>query len=811
MISSLGVNAGACIERLIPGLGGNPTTTGNLEIRVHSILKSSTGPTAAVLNSCTGATASGGAGVPGWSCENRCETGSNGGSCDTWVPNGSQNASYPGNPNYTDTSKYPCTDILSYRMKGFESDATASSNLQDQNFNDGACGGSCTISSCYGNYQTPTSGDNDVPINIGQVADTLRPFLGGVWSKLYQSNLETAVCTTDGFTNYYYSRWKYRWCWDSSTVLTAHAGLIKKPTVLEICSASGFTVSDSSQAFEAARGYSEYQWQYSTNGGGAWTNITGATAKDLSTTALVNTNTDNSTITYLVRRAALFCIDFVVSPIGKKAVYSNTQSIVVYPQPSAPTLYAAGTSPANGTTICKGLFVYAQFNSGNGGYPDAYDEYQYSINGGSTWFNYTPGTSINTATATTSVNVRVRRTGGSLLACNTTGWSTIVTWPVSSVATPATTDVVTPANNSSICQGANVSSTFNAGSGSGTGDEYQYSINDGLSWTTYTPGNSIVTTSATVRVIIQTRRTGIASGTCFPTPWATVVIWNLTTQPVAPTFNSQSPVGSVNIGDSVSLMANNGSGGASNATDSFRISYDNGISWTSYNNNTKVQIPSGSLGKAIIQGMRTTGNSTGCSASAWSTLGSWNINTVLPVELLSFYISANDSYNDLHWTTASENNTKEFIIERSTNANDWLLIGRINALGFSSQLNNYSFTDYNVHNTSFYYRLKINDFDNSYIYSPVVYQLRYNGSSVINIYPNPTNGNLNLQFYSNENKRSNIVIKNILGQTVKIFPINVVNQNNLIPVDCSDLPNGTYFINILELKENNHVIKFLKY
>lgn len=810
MISSLGVNAGACIERLIPGLGGNPTTTSNLEIRIHSILKSSSGPTAAILNSCTGATASGGAGVPGWSCENRCETASNAGRCDQWVPNGSQNASYPGNPNYTDTSSYPCTDILSYRLKGFESDATSSTNLQDQNFNDGACAGSCTLASCYGNYQTPTSGDNDVPINIGQVGDTLRPFLGGVWSKLYQTNLETAVCTTDGFTNYYYSRWKYRWCWDSTTINSSHAGLIKTPSVTEICSASNYTISDSSQAYEATRGFSEYQWQSSINGT-TWSNITASTAKDLSTSALVNNNTDNSTITYLVRRVALFCIDFVISPVGKKSVYSNLQSVVVYPQPNAPTLFAAGTSPANGTTICKGLFVYAQFNPGNGGYTNATDEFQYSINGGSTWTNYTPGASINTATATTSVQVRVRRVAGSLLACNTTAWSTLVTWPVSSIATPATPNIVTPSNNSAICLGANTSSTFNAGSGSGTGDEFQYSINNGSSWSVYTPGNIINTTTATTKVIIQTRRTGIASGTCFPTPWATAVEWNVVAQPIAPSYNSHFPVGTVNIGDTVRMLANGGSGGAVDAKDSMRISFDNGITWTSYVNNSQVQIPSGSWDKIIIQSARLSGSSTGCNSLLWSNLGTWNLNSVLPVELTKFYISKYENYNDLHWTTLSEYNTKEFVIEKSKNAIDWLPTGNINAVGFSNLLNNYTFSDYNVQNTSYYYRLKIIDFDNAFEYSSVIFQPRNMNKFEFNVYPNPTNGNLNIQFYADQNKKSDLVVKNLLGQIVKTIHINVVNQNNLISIDCSDLSNGTYFINFLDQKEINHVIKFLKY
>ncbi|MBK6275823.1 MAG: T9SS type A sorting domain-containing protein [Saprospirales bacterium] len=80
-----------------------------------------------------------------------------------------------------------------------------------------------------------------------------------------------------------------------------------------------------------------------------------------------------------------------------------------------------------------------------------------------------------------------------------------------------------------------------------------------------------------------------------------------------------------------------------------------------------------------------------------------------------------------------------------------------------------------------------------------------------NVYPNPTNGNLNIQFYADQNKKSDLVVKNLLGQIVKTIHINVVNQNNLISIDCSDLSNGTYFINFLDQMEINHVIKFLKY
>ncbi|HUM50866.1 MAG TPA: T9SS type A sorting domain-containing protein, partial [Chitinophagales bacterium] len=156
-------------------------------------------------------------------------------------------------------------------------------------------------------------------------------------------------------------------------------------------------------------------------------------------------------------------------------------------------------------------------------------------------------------------------------------------------------------------------------------------------------------------------------------------------------------------------------------------------------------------------------------------------------------------------------NTKEFVIEKSKNAIDWLPTGKINSIGFSNQLNNYSFSDCFIQNISYYYRLKIIDFDNAFEYSSVIYQPRNTNNTEFIVYPNPTNGNLNIQFSADQNKNSELVVKNLLGQTVKTIQINVVSQNNLISVDCNDLPNGTYFINILELKEFNHVIKFLKY
>jgi hypothetical protein len=86
----------------------------------------------------------------------------------------------------------------------------------------------------------------------------------------------------------------------------------------------------------------------------------------------------------------------------------------------------------------------------------------------------------------------------------------------------------------SVCEGTQVSATFNPGSGGvGCSDEFQYSY-DGLGvWVIYTPGNPIITTGHTL-VEIQGRRTcpSTALG-CNGTNWVTLATWNITPLPSA--------------------------------------------------------------------------------------------------------------------------------------------------------------------------------------------------------------------------------------------------------------------------------------
>ena len=191
--------------------------------------------------------------------------------------------------------------------------------------------------------------------------------------------------------------------------------------------------------------------------------------------------------------------------------------------PVSPTLSSA--NPANGSSICAGYNAGTVTGTGgSGGGAGAANEYQFSINGGSSYSSYTNSAAITTTGATGSIIIQSRRTGGT--GCSNSAWTTIATWTVSTTPVAPALNVATPANGTNVCVGTSVSATINAGTGGSTGaaDTYEFSINNGSSWSAYTPGNSIATASATTNVLIRTSRSGGSYG-CSASGYTTIVTW----------------------------------------------------------------------------------------------------------------------------------------------------------------------------------------------------------------------------------------------------------------------------------------------
>ncbi|MBK9760398.1 MAG: hypothetical protein IPO90_10620 [Flavobacteriales bacterium] len=111
---------------------------------------------------------------------------------------------------------------------------------------------------------------------------------------------------------------------------------------------------------------------------------------------------------------------------------------------------------------------------------------------------------------------------------------------------------------------------------------------------------------------------------------------------------------------------------------------------------------------------------------------------ILPLELLSFNAAQRDAEVELSWTTASEQRTALFQVERSRANGDWVTIGALAAAGQSAQPIRYVFVDQQPQTGHLYYRLRMIDMDGGSTFSPTAHALfRPVGPSV---FPNPASG-----------------------------------------------------------------------
>jgi len=92
----------------------------------------------------------------------------------------------------------------------------------------------------------------------------------------------------------------------------------------------------------------------------------------------------------------------------------------------------------------------------------------------------------------------------------------------------------------------------------------------------------------------------------------------------------------------------------------------------------------------------------------------------LPLTWLSFTAKAqNNSQSLLQWTTAQEQNTKDFYIQHSADGINWFTIGSLPAAGNSNSTSYYNYVHTNPVKGLNYYRIKQTDVDSRYSYSPV--------------------------------------------------------------------------------------------
>ena len=191
-------------------------------------------------------------------------------------------------------------------------------------------------------------------------------------------------------------------------------------------------------------------------------------------------------------------------------------------------------------------------------------------------------------------------------------------------------------------------------------------------------------------------------------------------------------------------------------------------------------------------------------AFADSTNGSFNIITPaapLPVTLTSFGVRRTGGVGaaEVKWTTASEQNSAYFVVERTTDPlAGFQAIGRVAAGGNSSQPRHYRLLDANATPaTTFYYRLRQVDEDGHATLSGVAVLAAGPAVAEFSLYPNPTSattGHVTLRTGAALAAGSSISIYSATGQLLTSQPMPSGEDEANLELPTTNLATGLYHV-----------------
>ncbi len=179
---------------------------------------------------------------------------------------------------------------------------------------------------------------------------------------------------------------------------------------------------------------------------------------------------------------------------------------------------------------------------------------------------------------------------------------------------------------------------------------------------------------------------------------------------------------------------------------------------------------------------------------------------VLPVKVTNFGAVKDGTTSKITWTTTSETDSKEFVVERATGANSWQAIRTVRAAGNSSSALNYGIIDNTPAKGVNLYRLKMVDINGRFEYSEVR-RVTFDDVVSFSLFPNPAKNTLRINADAGSFKNATLQLINVSGEILMTRQVKNIQQET---IDVSDLKNGLYFIKVVETDGKTTVQKFTK-
>jgi Secretion system C-terminal sorting domain len=150
-----------------------------------------------------------------------------------------------------------------------------------------------------------------------------------------------------------------------------------------------------------------------------------------------------------------------------------------------------------------------------------------------------------------------------------------------------------------------------------------------------------------------------------------------------------------------------------------------------------------------------------------------NVISFLPlgVEVTTFDVKSTANNVYLQWKTSSENNIKNFVVERSTNGLKFDSIGTVTANGGPQLGRTYSFDEQPKYTGDYHYRIRLN-YNNATASYTAVKLVKFNNGAPFDfiLYPNPSmaagNSILNVNAFNCKASELQLIVRDIKGNLI---------------------------------------------
>ena len=180
---------------------------------------------------------------------------------------------------------------------------------------------------------------------------------------------------------------------------------------------------------------------------------------------------------------------------------------------------------------------------------------------------------------------------------------------------------------------------------------------------------------------------------------------------------------------------------------------------------------------------------------------------VLTVSWQDFTAGIQRNTVNLQWTVANETNIDQYVVERSSNAADFIRVGSLpaqNPTGVSS----YTFSDQPVAG-NYFYRIRMIDKDGNYQFS-ALRSVTTGGKTLLQIRANPVQGSI-LQLAIDLPRNGTVKISIVDGQRALLLQkeLSLQQGGNMVAIDLATLAKGLYFVR-LQTDREQRTLSFLK-